>query len=113
MVNKIPFPDFLLKTPCEIKLLEDKVTEDGDKKIYQNGIKCNCIYSEATKRVYSKDGKTTVLSSKVIVKGDIAPKLKSISGGTIVIDKKEMTIYSAARPRNPDGTVHHTEFELL
>lgn len=112
-VKKVPFPDFLLRTPCETRLYTDNVTEDGDKEVYKGGIKdLKCIYSEASKRVYDKDGKVTVLTGKVIVKGDIAPKLKNVSSGVIIINNNEMLIHSASRPRNPDGTVHHTEFEV-
>ena len=113
-VKKLPFPDFLCKTPCEIRLYTDNVTEDGDKEIYKGGLKnIKCIWSEASKRVYDKDGKVTVLSGKVIVKGDVAPKLKSVSSGIIVINDNEMLIHFASRPRNPDGTVHHTEFNVI
>lgn len=111
-VKKIPFPEWLLKTDCIVNLDEDGLSEDGEKKIYKNGIGCKCIWSERIKRVYDKDGKSTELTGKVIIKGDIAPKLKKLSSGTIVIDKVERTIYTASRVRNPDGTVHHTEFEL-
>ncbi|MBP3939489.1 MAG: hypothetical protein IK955_08765 [Clostridia bacterium] len=112
-VKKLPFPDFLLRTPCEIKLHTGNVNEDGDKEIYKIDKDLKCIYSEASRRVYDKDGKTIVLSGKVIVKGDIAPKLKSVSDGVIVINDNELFIHKGARPRNPDGTVHHTEFEVI
>lgn len=111
-VKRMPFPDWLLKTDCVINLNEDGLSEDGEKKIYKNGIECKCIYSERIKRVYDKDSKATELIGKAIVKGDIAPKLKKISSGTIIINKAERTIHTAVRVRNPDGTVHHTEFEL-
>lgn len=116
-VKKVPFPDFLLRTPCEIKLNTGNVTEDGDKEIYvvnKVGDKeLKCIYSEGSRTVYDKDGKKVTLTGKVIVKGDIAPKLKSVSDGTIVINDNEMLIHKGLRPRNPDGTVHHTEFYVI
>lgn len=116
-VKKVPFPDFLLRTPCEIKLNTGNVNEDGDKEVYKvskvGDDDLKCIYSEAARRIYDKDGKTVILSGKVIVKGDIAPKLKSISDGVIVINDNEMLIHKGARPRNPDGTVHHTEFDVI
>ena len=49
----------------------------------------------------------------MILKGDVAPKLSDISSGTIKIFERELTISKASRPRNPDGTVHHTEFEVM
>lgn len=111
-VKKIPFPDWLLKTDCVVKLYEDKISEDGDKIIHQGGITTKCMFSEASNRRIDKDGKVTSLSGKVIIKGDIAPKLKVLSGGTVIINEREMQINRALRLRNPDGTVHHTELEL-
>lgn len=112
-VKKLPFPDWLAKTDCCINLDEKGLTEDGEKKVYKGGINCKCIYSECIKRVYDKDGKATELTGKVIVKGDVAPKLKEISSGSIVIDKRKRLIHSAIRAKNPDGTVHHTEFDII
>ena len=53
------------------------------------------------------------LVGKVILLGDIAPNIKKISGGQVVINQVEYEIYQASRPRNPDGTVHHTTLELM
>lgn len=110
-IKKLPFPDFLCVTPCEIKLDEPHINEEGEPMTAAT-IKTSCIYSERRKRLYDKDGKYTELVGKVIIKGDIAPKMREISSGTITIHKREMTIYSGIRAKNPDGTVNHTEFEL-
>ena len=40
-------------------------------------------------------------------------KLKKITGGIVKIDESEYQIYQASKPRNPDGTVHHTTLELM
>ena len=109
--KKLPFPDFLCVTPCEIKLNEPHISEDGEP-MTAAAIKTSCIYSERRKRLYDKDGKYTELVGKVIVKGDIAPKMREISSGTVAVRGREMTIYSGIRAKNPDGTVNHTEFEL-
>ena len=110
-IKKLPFPDFLCVTPCEIRLDEPDISEDGEPKAHAP-IKAFCIYSERRKRLYDKDGKYTELVGKVIVKGDIAPKMREISSGTITIHEREMAIYSGIRAKNPDGTVNHMEFEL-
>jgi len=52
------------------------------------------------------------LLGKVIIKGDIAPSLKSVSDGVIIINGNSYEIYAGYRPRNPNGTIHHTEFEI-
>ena len=112
-IKQVPFPDFLLKTPCVISLHEEKLSEDGGPVIHKGGIEKSCIFSEHAKRVIGKDGKYITLSGKVIVKGDIAPKLKTVSSGTIRINESDYEIHAGRRPRNPDGTVHHTEFEVI
>ncbi len=40
-------------------------------------------------------------------------KLKKITGGIVKIDESEYQIYQASKPRNPDGSVHHTTLELI
>jgi hypothetical protein len=110
-IQKIPFPDWLLKTDCNIKLYSDGISEDGEP-ISNLEIKEKCIFSEKSKRIISSDGKEITLLGKVIVKGDIAPNLKNVSDGEIIINDKSYEIYTGYRPRNPDGTIHHTEFEL-
>lgn len=109
----IPFPDWLSKTPCTVFLDAPGLTEDGEKRIEEGGIETLCIYSERIKRVYTKDGKATELTGKVIVKGDISPSMAEISGGDIMIRNRRRKIYSTVRAHNPDGTVHHTEFEII
>ncbi len=108
----VPFPDWLLKTPCTVFLDEAGITEDGEKKTADGGTERMCIYSERLKRVYQKDGKVTEITGKVIVKGDIAPE-KEISSGTILLHNRKRRIFSSQRARNPDGSVHHTEFEII
>lgn len=111
-VKKLPFPDHLLITPCVITLDAKGINEDGEP-IAAEKKQVKCMWSEHTKRVYSADGKQVILSGQVIVKGDIAPELDEISSGTVKIGKRVMKIYEAARPKNPDGTVHHTVFKLV
>ena len=109
--ENIPFPDWLLNTEYSIVLNEDGVSEDGGpvESFKDSG---ECIFSEKTKRVIDKDGKEITLVGKVIVKGDIAPSLKSVSDGVITINGCSYEIHTGARPRNPDGTIHSTQFEV-
>lgn len=111
-VKKLPFPDHLLVTPCTVTLDAEGLDEDGKPKTAAP-VKLKCMWSEHTKRVYDKDGKAVILCGQVIVKGDIAPSFKEISSGTVEIGRRIMKIYEASRPRNPDGTVHHTVFKLI
>ena len=112
-VKKLPFPDFLLsKENCHIELNKIGITEEGEPKALLKK-EAKYIFSEKTKRIVTPDGVRIDLTGKVIIKGDIAPDLVKIAGGTIKIDNKILDIYSAARPRNPDETIHHTLFEVM
>lgn len=114
MANKIsvlPFPDWLLQTDYSLILYQEGVSEDGEP-IDSLKISGKCIFSEKAKRIIDADGKQITLLGKVIIKNDIAPSLKTVSDGVITINGKSYEIYAGYRPRNPNGTVHHTEFEI-
>lgn len=110
-IKVLPFPDFLLNTDYSVVLNEEGVTEDGSPK---ESFKASgkCIFSEKSKRIIDADGKQITLLGKAIIKGDIAPSLKAVSDGTFTINGNIYEIHAGYRPKNPDGTIHHTEFEL-
>jgi hypothetical protein len=110
-INVLPFPDWLLKTEYSLILNQEGISEDGGplESLNTSG---KCIFSEKSKRIIDADGKQIILLGKVIIKGDIAPSLKSISDGVITINGNSYEIYASYRPRNPNGTIHHTEFEI-
>lgn len=110
-IKKLPFPDWLLKVPCSITLNKSGVGRNGEpiEGITWNG---KCIFSEKAKRVIDADGKQVRLLGKVIVKGDIAPDLKNVSDGKITLNGVSYEIHAGYRPRNPDGSIHHVEFEV-
>ena len=110
-IKKLPFPDQLLVIDYSLELNQEGISEDGEPMSAFTG-NGKCIFSEKSKRVIDNDGKEIVLLGKVIVKGDVAPSLKSISDGTITINGCSYEIHTGYRPRNPDGTIHHTEFEV-
>lgn len=110
-VKELPFPDELANTDYSIVLNEVGVSEDGEPiKAFET--KGKCIFSEKAKRIIDSEGKQITLLGKVIVKGDIAPSLKSVSDGVIAINGCSYEIHSGSRPRNPNGTIHHTMFEV-
>ena len=110
-ITNLPFPRFLLNTDYSIVLNEEGVSEDGEP-LEAYTTKGKCIFSEKAKRIIDSQGKEIVLLAKVIVEGDIAPHLKTVSDGTITINDIPYDIHSASRPRNPDGSIHHTTFEV-
>lgn len=111
-IKKLPFPDFLLSVNYNCVLEETGITEEGAPKVAVES-KGKCIFSEKSKKVISADGQEVVLIGKVIIKGDLAPELATISSGKINVENKTMKIYSCSRPRNPDGSVHHTTLEVM
>lgn len=110
-VKELPFPDWLLNTDYSIVLNEEGVSEDGEsiESVKTSG---KCIFSEKSKRIIDSEGKQITLLGKVIVKGDIAPSLKSVSDGVITINGCSYEIHTGNRPRNPNGTIHSTQFEV-
>lgn len=110
-INKLPFPDWLLNTDYSITLNQEGISEEGEPISAFTG-KGKCIFSEKAKRIIDSEGKQITLLGKVIVKGDIAPALKSVSDGVITINGCSYEIHTGSRPRNPDGTIHSTQFEV-
>lgn len=111
-VKKLPFPHWLENTACTVTVQSEDITPDGEQAaVTVSGVKC--IYDEKARRVTDKDGKDIRSEARVIIRGDIAPGLNSVTSGTVKINGGVMTIVRASRPRNPDGTVHHTELELI
>lgn len=111
-IKKIPFPDWLANTDYSLILNEEGISEDGEL-IFSTKKSGKCIFSEKSKRIIDSEGKEIILSGKVIIKGDIAPSLKTVSDGVITINERKYEIYTGSRPRNPDGTIHSTHFEVM
>lgn len=114
----------LLNNKCDVKLYQEGLSEEGEPLTSLNLTNQKCRFIEKTKIIITADGKKVELVGKVILLGDIAPNIKKISGGEVsnvitVIDGKEVIneskyeIYQASRPRNPDGSIHHTTLELM
>ena len=110
-IKKLPFPKWLLNINYSISLHQEGISEDGEPMIAFTG-SGKCIFSEKAKRIIDADGREITLLGKVIVEGDIAPSLPSVSDGVITINGCSYEIHSGYRPRNPDGTIHHTMFEV-
>ena len=107
---KLPYPKFLDRTPITIQLTSD-IDINGKPNIALN-ITTKCIFNEVVKKVYSSDGKLIQLEGQATICGDIAPNLSQIEGYATIFNK-EYRIYKGKRLRNPDGSVHHTELELV
>ena len=113
MFKKLPpFPDWLMVTPCMISVEGKGVTEDGEPPtdFEWSG---KCWHSDKAQESLDGNGKKVILQGAIQIKGDIAPGLASFSGGTVAIGNANFQINKGMRPKNPDGTVHHTTLELI
>lgn len=111
-VKKLRFPKELANIPYEIVLEQTGISEEGEpiSSLKSSG---KCIFSEKSKRVIDENGKKILLAGKIAIEGDIAPELKIIASGSVYINGRKYDIYAGYRPRNPDGTVFMTEFDLM
>lgn len=111
-IKKLPFPDFLANTEYELELNNEGISEEGEPiaSFFDSG---KCIFSEKAKRVINSEGKEILLAGTVLIKGDVAPMLKTVSDGNITINNRIYEIHTGSRPRNPDGTIHSTQFEVM
>lgn len=103
----------LLNNECDVIVYQEGLSEEGEPLTSLDLKKQKCRFVEKTKIIISPDGKKIELIGRVILLGDIAPNIKKISGGEIIVNDSKYEIYQASRPRNPDGTVHHTTLELI
>lgn len=103
----------LLNNKCDVVIYQEGLSEDGEPLTSLDLKKQKCRFVEKTKIIVSSDGKKVELIGKVILLGDIAPNIKKISGGEVIINDSKYEIYQASRPRNPDGTVYMTTLELM
>ena len=71
-----------------------------------------CRLVEKVEQRLDAERRLISLKGTVYMSGDIAPALPVIEGGTVTINGREWSIYSVDRPRNPDGSVHHTKLYL-
>lgn len=90
----------------------DNGIDDNGNPIILGSFEGMCNFSEKTKRVYNSDGQLISLEGKAIIKGDVAPGI-TCPEGKALINGKEYKIYKVGRFRNPDGTIHHCELELM
>lgn len=97
------------KTPCVIHITDD-VTENGaPQEVETYTGKCN--FAEKSRIVRAADGTLVQLNASLMIGEDIAPSVPVLNG-SVDIDGRTWNIITSGRPRNPDGTVHHTELGL-
>lgn len=108
---RLPFPHHAANTICTAQLYTNGVSEDGGPIVFITWTG-PAIFSEKSFAEIDETGKTVTLIGKVIFNGDIAPSLGTIGDGVATIGTNKYQIHRSERPRNPDGSIHHTTLVL-
>lgn len=114
---KFPYLDQWNNADCVVFISSEKPSENGDFpsiKAYDG----RCNFSEKARVVRNADGEYVKVTGVLHIKGDIAPELAAFTGKAVIkcggmMKDREMKIEAVDRPRNPDGTVHHTRLGLI
>lgn len=114
---KFPYLEQWNNAKCIISISSEKPSENGDFPMV-TAYTGRCNFSEKSRVVRTPDGEHVKMSCVLHIKGDIAPGVATFTGkATIQCDNllgvREMLIESVDRPRNPDGSVHHTRLGLI
>ena len=108
---KFPYLDQWDNADCKVSIAGSEPSEDGDFPVL-NTYEGRCNLSEKSRTVRSPDGQYVRLSSVIHIKGDIAPDIPEFTG-SVEINGMTKKIETVDRPRNPDGSVHHTRLGLI
>ncbi len=99
-------------TPVSICIETEGLDEDGAPIVaFKADVSCN--YQETAKTILTADKKLVQITATALFCGDVAPKLKAISGGTAVVYGVKRRILQGMKARNPDGTVNYTRLDLI
>lgn len=108
---KFPYYSDWNNAECIVSITDTKPSENGDFPVLYT-YEGSCNLSEKSRVIRNTDGEYVRLSCTLHIRGDIAPTLPTFSG-KVNVNGREMTIETVDRPRNPDGTVHHTRLGLI
>lgn len=97
-------------TPVVVHITDEYDKNGVPKEIAIHTGKCN--FSEKAKTIRQTDGTLIQLAASLTIGGDIAPDTQVLAG-SVEVSGRVWKIATAARPRNPDGTVNHTELGLM
>lgn len=109
---KFPYLKAWNNADCVVTIHDAEPSKNGNfpiKFTYEG----RCNLSEKSRTVRSADGAYVRLACTIHIEGDIALGLDRFSGKATVNGGRPMLIETVDRPRNPDGTVHHTRLGLV
>lgn len=108
---KFPYFSQWDNAKCKVSIQDTKPSRNGDFPVL-NTYEGGCNLSEKSRVVRNTNGEYVRLACTLHIQGDIAPDLPTFTGEATVNGRK-MKIETVDRPRNPDGSVHHTRLGLI
>lgn len=109
-MNKLPYPHFMDVTPITVTLTNG-IEESGAEKTVTT-VNTFCYFEENVETSRDVDGIKHKLKGKAIMGRDVSALVKTIKG-SVSVNGVTYKILTGSRFNNPDGTVHHTELELV
>ena len=104
-------------------LLSEKFTEEQEKHITEEIRELTSLIGQYERTQshyfigYDEQGKVVLTTNRYYPELTLRQLYhcngKKISGGEVIFNDSKYEIYQASRPRNPDGSVHHTTLELM
>jgi hypothetical protein len=104
-------PKSVCKTPVRIEIEQEGISVYGEP-LAAVSVDTKCNYQDKAKTILTKEKKEVVITGCVLIPGDLAPELPTISGGTVIIFGEQRRIATGTKARNPDGTVNYTRLDL-
>lgn len=108
---KFPYLSQWDNADCKVSITATEPSENGDFPVLST-YEGKCNLSEKSRTVRSTNGQYVRVSSVIHIKGDIAPDMPEFSG-SVKLNGMTKKIETVDRPRNPDGSVHHTRLGLI
>lgn len=105
-------PARLCKTDIHVEIEREGLDRYGEPypKVVLD-VKCN--FQDRAKTIFTAEKKMVQITGTALIPGDIAPKLPSISGGTVTVFGVQRRIVQGTKSRNPDESVNFCKLEVV
>ena len=105
-------PEWACMTDIHVTIYSEGLNENGGPEVAFGGdLRCN--YQDSAKTVIDKEQKYVQISGTALFRGDIAPGVAVISGGTVTVFGETRNILQGMKARNPDGSVNYTRLDIV
>lgn len=105
-------PECACTTDIHVIIHSEGLNENGGPEVvFEGDLRCN--YQDSAKTVIDKEQKYVQLSGTALFRGDIAPGVAIISGGTVTVFGETRNILQGVKARNLDGSVNYTRLDIV